>query len=160
MSTTDDTTKLLSLFPNSDISKLFPTYAHPIAPCNCRSLHPCTGLNNHRPGCLSPPPGTYNIFDVFTSSVGDHRQSPARCIYNYNLYHWVFTNYLQLLITQIQIPEHIRVYTRTKQTSCTATPMSGHSTSIHSYPQAISSCQDIVYIYYTHYKITTGEKYS
>ena len=101
MLTTEDTTKLLSIFPNSDISKLFPTYAHPIAPCNCRSLHPCTGLNHHRPGCLSPPPGTYNIFDVLTSSVGDHRQSPARCIYNYNLYPWVFTNYLKLPITQI-----------------------------------------------------------
>ena len=59
---TEDPTKLLSLFPNSEISKLFPTYAHPIAPFNCRSLHPCTGLNNHRPGYFSPHPGTFLMY--------------------------------------------------------------------------------------------------
>ena len=101
MLTTVDTIKLMSLFPNSNISKQFPTYAQPIAPFNSRSLHPCTGLNNHRPGYLSPPPGTYNLFDVLTWSVCVHRESPARCIYNYNLYPWVFTNYLKLPITQI-----------------------------------------------------------
>ena len=57
-------------------------------------------------------------------------QAISRCVYNYNLY------------------------------PCCAMPISGHSISMQRYPQAISSCQDIIYIYYTHNKITTREQYS
>ena len=87
-------------------------------------------------------------------------QAISRCVYNYNLYPQLFTNYFKLPITQVQIPEHIRVYTCTKPIPCCAMPISGHSTSMQRYPQAISSCQDIIYIYYTHHKITTREQYS
>ena len=114
MLTTDDTIQLLILFPNSDISKQFPTYAHPIAPCNCRSLHPCTGLK-----CQCP-------------------QAISRRVYNYNI-----NLYPQVIYYNDIIPEYIRMYTHTKQIPCCATLISGHSTSIQRYQQTISSCKDI-----------------
>ena len=104
--TTEDTIKLLSLFPNSNFSKqvshicTLHTPSHPSILDRCIHVQVSTTIVQVTSAHLKVPTTFFMYLHQVSVSTG-HFHSPARCIYNYNLYPLVFTNYLKLPITQI-----------------------------------------------------------
>ena len=103
---TEDTIKLLSLFHNSNFSKqvshicTLHTPSHPSILDRCVHVQVSTTIVQVTSAHLQVSTTFFMYLHQVSVSTG-HFHSPARCIYNYNLYPWVFTNYLKLPITQI-----------------------------------------------------------